>query len=206
MEGVMEELRALREDVEKLQRDRVVSSGASVTLTTNAQTIPTQGTSTEQREHASAHQLAHTSEVQITDVASPASTSLPLHDPGTSTSYNQGTHTRYQPMQGCATQPTAPLEHCPTQRSATFPSMVTSPPGAPVDYTTSAVASLNPTMEADPVPASTLPDIDIVPMNIKKDIWRGKDVNLAVLLLPIKDRKYATSDRDMQIGGEIFTL
>ena len=64
----------------------------------------------------------------------------------------------------------------------------------------------HPLMDAKPIPSSALPDIDIVPDSIKKDIWQGKDVNLNLLLLPIKDRKNVAVDRDVQFGGEMFTL
>ena len=64
----------------------------------------------------------------------------------------------------------------------------------------------NPTMDLPATPSSQLPDIDIVPNNVKSEIIKGKDVNLALLLLPIKDRKYVAIDRDVQIRDNIFTL
>lgn len=64
----------------------------------------------------------------------------------------------------------------------------------------------NPVMLLPPIPSSELPDIDIVPASVKRDIVRGKDVNLAVLLLPLKDRKSYTADKDVQFGSEIFTI
>ena len=57
-----------------------------------------------------------------------------------------------------------------------------------------------------PTQSSALPDIVIVPANVRKDIVQGKDVNLAILLLPIKDRKNITGDRNIQIGEEVFCL
>ena len=63
-----------------------------------------------------------------------------------------------------------------------------------------------PVMMATPIPFSSLPDIDIVPPSIKKEILKGKDINLASLLLPLKDRRYLGSERDLQIGDEILTL
>ena len=44
-----------------------------------------------------------------------------------------------------------------------------------------------------PVPLSTLPTATIVPDAIRKDILKGKDVNLAVLLLPLRERRYANA-------------
>ena len=64
----------------------------------------------------------------------------------------------------------------------------------------------HPVMLSPPTPSSALPDIEIVPANVRKDIVQGKDVNLAILLLPIKDRKNITGDRDIQIGEEVFSL
>ena len=61
-------------------------------------------------------------------------------------------------------------------------------------------------MRRPAIPSSALPDIDIVPRNIRRDILQGKDVNLAVLLLPIKDRVNFGNERDVQIGDEMFTL
>ena len=63
-----------------------------------------------------------------------------------------------------------------------------------------------PVMMATPIASSSLPDIDIVPPSIKKEILKGKDINLASLLLPLKDRRYVGSERDLQIGDEILTL
>jgi hypothetical protein len=64
----------------------------------------------------------------------------------------------------------------------------------------------NPVMKLTPIPSSELPDIDIVPGHVKRDIVRGKDVNLAILLLPVKDRKAYSADKDVQFGSEIFTI
>ena len=73
-------------------------------------------------------------------------------------------------------------------------------------YNSRAQSHHNALMDAQPIPSSALPDIDIVPSSIKKDILQGKDVNLNLLLLPIKDRKNVAVDRDVQFGGEVFTL
>lgn len=72
--------------------------------------------------------------------------------------------------------------------------------------TCSLVSEHNPVMLLPPIPSSELPDIDIVPASVKRDIVRGKDVNLAVLLLPVKDRKSYNADKDVQFGSEIFTI
>jgi hypothetical protein len=64
----------------------------------------------------------------------------------------------------------------------------------------------NPVLLQRAVPSSELPEIDIVPKNIRKDILRGKDVNMAILLLPIRDRQTYTADKDLQLGDEVITL
>ena len=58
-----------------------------------------------------------------------------------------------------------------------------------------------------PVPLSTLPTATIVPDAIRKDILKGKDVNLAVLLLPLRERRYVNaSTRNITVGDDIITL
>ena len=185
--GVMEELRALRVDVEKLQKDKVESENAAETQATNNRNTFTQGTSTDHCEQAAQlpQPSMHSSVEQLSNAASSQATLLP----------SQGS-TQY----GAPQNTPSPGRH-PTQSFVDMSSF----PQAATDYA-SLGASHNPAMEAEPVPASALPEIDIVPIHIKKDIWRGKDINLAILLLPVKDRKYAAADRDMQVGGEVFTL
>ena len=57
------------------------------------------------------------------------------------------------------------------------------------------------------LPSSAVPQVDIVPAKLRKDIIQGKDVNLALLLLPIRERHYASpSHRDIKVGEEILTL
>ena len=85
------------------------------------------------------------------------------------------------------------------------------PSAATVVPSTSAISGIFslpqlPVMLASPIPSSALPDIDIVPPNIKRDILHGKDINLAILLLPLKDRRYAYAERDIQIGEEVLSL
>ena len=63
----------------------------------------------------------------------------------------------------------------------------------------------DPTMEVMRSPAkrmSSLPEIDIVPENIRKDIVRGKYINLASLLMPVKERRFTMSGaREINIEG-----
>lgn len=59
---------------------------------------------------------------------------------------------------------------------------------------------------ATPVPSSSLPIVDLVPENIRKDIIRGKDINLAQLLLPTRERGVFSGTRDIKIGDETLTL
>ena len=54
---------------------------------------------------------------------------------------------------------------------------------------------------------SSLPGIHIVTPTIKHDILNGKDVNLPVLLFPIKKRHYAHSgQREVKIRDEVIAL
>ena len=57
-----------------------------------------------------------------------------------------------------------------------------------------------------PVPSSSLPMVDLVPENVRKDIIRGKDINLAQLLLPTRERGVFSGTRDIKIGDETLTL
>ena len=60
---------------------------------------------------------------------------------------------------------------------------------------------------SQPVPSSAVPHVDIVPQKIQKEILQGKDVNLAILLLPARERQYASpTPRDIKIGEEVLTL
>ena len=59
------------------------------------------------------------------------------------------------------------------------------------------------------VPLASLPQRHVVPRNIKEDIWRGKDVNLAILLLPLRERQLAknvSTPRAITIGDEVLSL
>ena len=54
---------------------------------------------------------------------------------------------------------------------------------------------------------SSLPDVNIVPESVKSDILQGKDVNLAVLLFSITERKYVESGTcEIKINDEIIPL
>ena len=141
----------------------------------------------------------HSSLEQSTNVTSSQATPVPPQGPTTSALFSQGSHTLYQATQGCASQPTPSPGRHPTQKCAAISSI---PQGAP-DYA-SLGASHNPAMEAEPEPASALPEIDIMPIHIQKDIWRSKDVNLVILLLPVKDRKYAVGDRHADWQESIY--
>lgn len=56
------------------------------------------------------------------------------------------------------------------------------------------------------VPSSSLPMMDIVPENVRKDILKGKNINLAQLLLPARERGIFTGSRDITIGDETLSL
>ena len=57
-----------------------------------------------------------------------------------------------------------------------------------------------------PVPSSSLPLVDMIPDNLRKDILRGKNINLAQLLLPARERGVFMGARDIKIGEETLTL
>jgi hypothetical protein len=60
---------------------------------------------------------------------------------------------------------------------------------------------------AEPVPASQLPETSLIPANIKKDIVNGKDVNLATLLIPLRERKFVQSgQREIRVGDDVIAL
>ena len=219
--GVMEELRALRADVERLQADRAKeqsSASTAVSETMNdgqepststgrqglSNSAPASGSSSEPRERDPLPPLQHDTRLpggHVANLASPVEAPLTNPGPSTAPSSSRGIHAPHPFAQGGTSRPSPwgplPQAHATTATNATTQEIS--------DYS-AVFASHNPAMELEPVPASALPDVDIVPLNVKKDIWRGKDVNLAVLLLPLKDRKYAASDREFQIGGEVFSL
>ena len=56
------------------------------------------------------------------------------------------------------------------------------------------------------VPASSLPLVDIVPQNLRKDILKGKDINLVQLLLPARERSTFVGSREINIGDETLVL
>ncbi len=57
------------------------------------------------------------------------------------------------------------------------------------------------------ISSSLVPEIDIVPPNVKKDILLGKDINLAVLLLPLHERQHASHlNGEIQVGDDTFIL
>ena len=57
------------------------------------------------------------------------------------------------------------------------------------------------------VSSASLPEYDVVPPAVRKDILRGKDINLAILLLPLKDRQHASSsNREIRVNDDILTL
>ena len=53
------------------------------------------------------------------------------------------------------------------------------------------------------VPLENLPHIDVVPERLKKNIWEGKDINLATLLIPKVEKK---SNEDMESNGHNITI
>ena len=57
-----------------------------------------------------------------------------------------------------------------------------------------------------PLPSSSLPATDIVPENVRKDILRGKDVNLCQLLIPARERGSFVAGREIRIGEETLAL
>ncbi len=60
---------------------------------------------------------------------------------------------------------------------------------------------------AEPVPASQLPETSLIPANIKKDIINGKDVNLAILLIPLRERKFVQcGQREIRVGDDVIAL
>ena len=62
-------------------------------------------------------------------------------------------------------------------------------------------------MAGPAIPLSSLPDVPIVPPAVRKDILAGKDINLAALLLPLKERKYFRSERqEIRVGDEMIPL
>ncbi len=59
----------------------------------------------------------------------------------------------------------------------------------------------------EPVPAARLPETNLVPSNIRKDIINGKDVNLSTLLIPLRERKYVQcGQREIRVGDDVIAL
>lgn len=67
---------------------------------------------------------------------------------------------------------------------------------------TSGMSAIPPTR----VPSSSLPMVDIIPENLRRDILKGKNINLAQLLLPARERGMFVGNRDIKIGEETLTL
>jgi hypothetical protein len=60
---------------------------------------------------------------------------------------------------------------------------------------------------ADPVPAAQLPETSLIPLNLKKDIVSGKDVNLATLLIPLRERRFIQcGQREIRVGDDTIAL
>ena len=51
------------------------------------------------------------------------------------------------------------------------------------------------------IPSECIPHIDVVPDNIKKRIWEGKDINLATLLIPKNDTSHSNQEQVQNQGG-----
>ena len=66
--------------------------------------------------------------------------------------------------------------------------------------------AMMPPTRQQPVASTSLPLVDMVPENIRRDIIRGKDINLAQLLLPARERGSIMGSRDIRIGDETITL
>ena len=56
------------------------------------------------------------------------------------------------------------------------------------------------------MPSSSLPLVDIVPENLRKDIIKGKDINLVQLLIPARERGSFTGHREITIGDQTLSL
>jgi hypothetical protein len=56
------------------------------------------------------------------------------------------------------------------------------------------------------IPSHQLPAIEIVSPQIRKDIQQGKDVNLALLLLPLGSKSDETTQRHVVLGDEVVAL
>ena len=57
-----------------------------------------------------------------------------------------------------------------------------------------------------PVPSSSLPIVDIVPENLRRDIIRGKNINLVQLLIPARERGSFATAREITIGDDTLSL
>ncbi len=82
----------------------------------------------------------------------------------------------------------------------TLPAPITAPVPAPL--TTALPSSASPAV----VPSSSLPLMDIVPDNVRKDIIKGRDINLCQLLIPARERGCFTGGREIIIGDEKLQL
>ena len=69
-----------------------------------------------------------------------------------------------------------------------------------------AMSANNSVIHPSPIPSSSLPLTDIVPDNVRKDIVRGKDVNLCQLLIPARERGSFTMGREITIGEDTVNL
>ena len=54
------------------------------------------------------------------------------------------------------------------------------------------------------IPSECIPHIDVIPDNIKKRIWEGKDMNLTTLLIPRHDNNINTNHDQAQTKGVII--
>ena len=177
--GVLEELRALRADVERMQGDRANEKSS------------------------------RPSESASSDVPEPVDDG---QEPSTSTGRQGPTHP--VPALGTSSALGQQEPMPPPQPQATTAGGVWPGENPQTGYVASAAATTGPAWSSAshiaavrPVASSSLPLVDMVPEATRKDIQTGKDINLATLLLPARERaSHMAAPREIKIGDETLLL